>query len=180
MLTQERIRELLRHESNGNFYWLVDRNHRARAGDEAGTLHPSGAIVISVDGKIYKAHRLAWLYHNGYLPQKQIDHINRNRRDNRIENLRLVTNSQNSMNKGRHPMNKSGVKGVCWESRKKRWKAEVWKENKCHFGGYHKTIDAARIAVEKLRNELHGEYASHWCAKHQKADEVEQAGGEHG
>ena len=76
MLTQERIRELLRHESNGNFYWLVDRNHRARAGDEAGTLHPSGAIVISVDGKIYKAHRLAspCCVHHGRLKNRLPPH----------------------------------------------------------------------------------------------------------
>ena len=161
ILTKEKLLGYLHHRDSGQFTWKVTRNHKARAGDFAGTLHPNGAIVICVEGRFYKAHRLAWLYHHGELPAMQVDHINRNRQDNRIENLRLVTNSQNSMNKGRHPNNKSGIKGVFWESRKQRWKAEVWKENKSHFGGYFKCKDEAAHAARALRERLHGDYAVH-------------------
>lgn len=66
------------------------------------------------------------------------------------------------MNKGRHPKNTSGIKGVCWDRRKQMWRADVWKSGKCHFGGYFNDIAEAANAVRSLREKLHGDYASHW------------------
>jgi hypothetical protein len=82
----------------GEFLWNLPRP-KIRVGQRAGYKKKNtGYIYIEIDGKSYSAHRLAWFYVTGTFPKKQIDHINRNRSDNRYENLREATNSQNKAN----------------------------------------------------------------------------------
>jgi hypothetical protein len=99
---------------------------------------------VCVNGIYYYAHRLIWMYVHGYMPENQIDHINRNGSDNRIKNLREVTPSCNTRNTGMLKNNKSGIKGVVWNRRSKKWVARV--EVNCkslYLGMYDEKLDAA-------------------------------------
>ena len=103
VLTQDRLKELFNYsERVGEFTYKLINHSRKKAGKAAGTITSSGYIVISVDGKSYKAHRLAWLFVYGKMPVGQIDHINGDKRDNRISNLRDVPARGNSQNKKIH------------------------------------------------------------------------------
>lgn len=102
MLTLERLKELLTYDrSTGEFYWRDDRGPLAPKGSRAGTLNVGpmqGYVRICIDGKIYSAARLVWLYHHGSWPAHQVDHKDRDRANNRLENLREATPKQNMRN----------------------------------------------------------------------------------
>jgi hypothetical protein len=102
------------------------------------------------------------LYHNGYLPKfpLTVDHI-KNKNDNRIENLREADQNQQQHNKGLTKSNTSGVKGVSWNKRNEKWEAHLKFEGKKIHVGYFIDIKEAEIAVKKLREQLHGEFANH-------------------
>lgn len=112
-LTVDRLKELLRYESEtGKFFWLKT-TRVTRADGEAGSVRVIGYRGITIDGVTYYAHRLAWLYVNSEWPKRNIDHRNGDRDDNRIENLADVTSSQNSHNTMRlGPNNSTGFRGV--------------------------------------------------------------------
>lgn len=102
-LTPERLRCLLSYDQGtGLFTWLIDRGNGACAGQRAGTVdRNSGYVLVQIDGRQYRAHRLAWLYVHGRWPRPLIDHIDRNRANNRISNLREATSAINNSNTGR-------------------------------------------------------------------------------
>lgn len=125
MITQNRLRELLQYApETGEFMWRVS-HPRAKAGAIAGATDHYGYVVIRLDGHLYKAHRLAWLYVHGVWPPKNIDHINRVKNDNRMENLRLADQSINMHNVGVRVNSKSGVAGVTWRADRKKWNARI-------------------------------------------------------
>lgn len=108
--------------STGKFYWKTDRRNGAKAGTEAGftTLH--GYRSVRVYGKVYRIHRLIWLVETGMWPTGYIDHIDHNRSNNLISNLRDVTCSENNSNQ-KTPRSKSGFWGV--EKRKGRYACQL-------------------------------------------------------
>lgn len=111
---------------DGNLYWLVTRNNRVQAGSLAGTISDEGYVKVMIRKKAYHAHRIIWEMHYGKIPEgMEVDHINHDRTDNRIENLRLVTKQVNMKNKSSYSNNKSGVTGVSWHSKKKKWVAQI-------------------------------------------------------
>lgn len=111
-LTFDRLRELLYYcHETGTFTWLQTRQ-RSPEGSLAGHTNKVGYCVIGIDGKYYKAHRLAFLYMTGEWPKKQVDHINRNKSDNRWSNLRDVSNKDNQRNSGPRKTSKTGITGV--------------------------------------------------------------------
>ena len=121
MLTQAELKQLLIYDPvTGVFINRVTRNSQALIGNEAGTNHPDGYRHMKINHKCYLAHRLAWLYVHGEWPDGQIDHINGNRKDNRIENLRLVCNKQNSENPGD---NELPSHGSLWQVHEERYGA---------------------------------------------------------
>jgi len=152
-----RVLELLDYDpATGLFTWKIRRGCRP-AGAEAGTLS-YGYIRIKVDGKCYRAHRLAWLVVNGHLPD-ELDHINLIKDDNRISNLRPATSQENSRNTGRRSSNTSGFKGVCWHSRDKKWHARAQDVNgKRKFLGSFPTPEAASAAYESYASRHYGEF----------------------
>ena len=124
-ITADELRRLLTYDADtGKFYRRVTRR-RDRIGAVAGSPDAYGYTQIYVAGKMYKAHRLAWLYVYDVWPNCEIDHINRVRDDNRLCNLRLATSAQNRQNTGLSRANTSGVKGVVWHKRMSKWQAQI-------------------------------------------------------
>lgn len=129
------------------------------AGIVAGVIRSGGYLQIFIFGGHHRAHRLAWLYMTGAWPLAEIDHINLDPSDNRWENLREATHSQNGTNKRRHRDNTSGFKGVNWHKASQKWRARIMKE-KCEMSlGYFDTAEAAYAAYCEAANRLHGEFA---------------------
>lgn len=111
-------------------------------GTVAGRVHSRGYRMISIDGKEYRAHRLIFLYHHGYLPD-MLDHIDRNRLNNRIENLRESNPLDNQRNKNKQKNNTSGINGVHWDKRRRKWIASVSiKQKVIYLGGFDDINDA--------------------------------------
>lgn len=127
MLTQERLKELLDYDPlTGIFSWRVTTNNNgAKVGDIAGCDTGEGYLSIQVDGRLYLAHRLAWLYAYGDWPPTDIDHKNRVRASNQISNLRAVTRGENLQNSSLRSDNTSGVKGVHWAKERGKWAAAI-------------------------------------------------------
>jgi len=122
-------------------------------GQKVGTLNRAGYLVCAIRRKQYRVSRLIWMMHFGDIPKgKQIDHIDRNRLNNRIENLRLVTPSQNSQNRT-YRANKTGVVGVSWYSPERRWNAQIGINGRLIYLGRFKTfveaVDARKAAEQK-------------------------------
>ena len=149
MITQDELKKKLHYNLNtGIFTWLV-ANHNRKIGDEAGTLY-NGYIRICINYKRYPAHHLVWLYIYGVFPIKQLDHINHNPSDNRIENLREASQKTNSQNASKSKKNTSGFKGVSWDKEKNKWRARIRINNKnVHLGYFVCLLDAARVYDEK-------------------------------
>ncbi len=132
-----------------------------QAGSVIGSQTWQGYYAFSLFGKKCFAHRLAWLLHYGEWPSQPIDHINGIKTDNSIRNLRLCSLSQNQFNKPTQKNNTTGVKGVYWNKRDKRYVASVQFNGKKYSAGHHKDIDSAKEAVMKLREKLAGEFTNH-------------------
>ena len=159
MITQERLKELLNYnESTGEFVWIRPTSNRVKQGSVAGAVRDDACITISVDGKEYKAHRLAWLYIYGELPVREIDHKNCNPIDNRISNLRLSDRVTNNQNKGRASNNKTGYKGVYFVKRTKMFCAQININGKPKYlGSFTSAIEAYACYVAEAKK-LYGEF----------------------
>jgi hypothetical protein len=151
------------HPETGIVAWRRHAGGQSKAGKVAG--HPSktrGHVEIRLKGKIYQAHRLIWKLYYGKDPGPlEVDHINGIRHDNRISNLRLATRPQNQWNTGLSKRNTSGIKGVSYESQRKRWCAQLERNKKTIHIGYFNTIEEAAHAVCLKREELDGEWTNH-------------------
>jgi hypothetical protein len=145
----------------GLFRWRYASHNRMIAPwDVAGCPDDKGYIKITLLGKSYRAHHLAWLFMTGALPKSLIDHKNRNKSDNSWENLRQADQNQNQWNTATRIDNKSGVKGVHFCKTWNRWVALVRVNGVRHHVGRFATIEEAQKAVTEFRSKYHGEYAS--------------------
>ncbi len=144
MLTQKLLRHFLKYDPDtGHFTWRVRTSNRIKVGDVAGTVNTHGYLQTRVNGKIYRNHRLVWLYVYGYFPDGDIDHADGDRTNNRLSNLRECSRSQNLINKAIQDNNVTGVKGVCWDKAKKRWEAYAKQKGvKIRLGMYTNFEDA--------------------------------------
>ena len=145
---------------DGGLYWKVSNSNTVKIGTKAGHATKHGYRRVAFNGKQLYEHRVIFFYHYGYFP-KEIDHINGNKSDNRIENLRETTHSQNMMNVKTQKSNTSGVKGVCWDKSKKKWFARVTINNKIIHLGRFKDLELAELVVIEARNKYHKEFANH-------------------
>ena len=156
-LTAEYVNELFRYD-NGKLYWKIDKK-KMKPNDEAGRTKSNGYCEVRIDGKLYGTHRIIFLMTYGYLP-KIIDHIDGNPRNNNIENLREATHAQNMKNSKIPKHNTSGIKGVYWDARYKKWIASCYVDNvHKHVGTFDDIVEAA-IALDKFRKEFHKEFAN--------------------
>jgi hypothetical protein len=131
--------------------WRCARWNKAYAGKLASAVDvQSGYVRVFIFGKHYYAHRIVWQMVNGAIPQgMMIDHINQDKSDNRIHNLRLVSNKQNTQNATRNPRNKSGVAGVFWDKRRGNWQAKIRANDKnIYLGAFNDLSEAAAARAE--------------------------------
>jgi len=127
---------------------------RIKSGEEPGYIDKyMGYRIIYVGGVYVPAHRLAFLYVSGLIPQ-EIDHINRIRCDNRWTNLRACTRAENTKNKRLYKNSKSGITGVRWSKESKKWQAYIKVDGKMRYLGYHKTIFEAACNRISAQNNL--------------------------
>ena len=149
------LRDLVTFE-DGVFRWKRDHKYfkKIKAGDVVGSGSlKNGYRCTAIGGKQYYQHRLIWLYVHGSWPDGPIDHINGNKSDNRIENLRIATPSQNQHNR-KKTKSKSGMTGAYkhWSG---RWYSTIMVENKKHYLGMFETEEAAAKAYADAKAKLH-------------------------
>lgn len=158
----ERLRELFSYApETGIILNRTNRRGGAVAGGKAGCLRRDGYKEIRFDGKLWLAHRIAWALHFGEFPTERLDHRNGNRSDNRIANLRLATNAENSRNKGKYSNNASGHKGVSWSKQSGKWMAHIMTNGSRKHIGYFTDLNEAAAAYQASALELHGEFAKY-------------------
>jgi HNH endonuclease/AP2 domain len=155
MLTQAELKRQLHYDpETGLFTRLTSPSSNAKIGDVAGW-NSCGYIRIRLNRKMYMAHRLVWLYMFGKWPENEIDHINRNKTDNRLVNLRSVTRQKNQWNPNIRKDNTSGYIGVTWHKATKKYAASISINKKnIHLGLFH-TAEKAGQAYLKAKSELH-------------------------
>ena len=130
-----------------------------RAGDQAGAVDArNGYSRIHINGRLYLAHRIAWLYVNGEWPADEIDHIDMNRSNNRISNLREATKGENMRNKRAYSNSKTGVKGVHWHKQHRKYAATINRDGKAKHIGLFATVKDAAAAYETAAIREHGEF----------------------
>lgn len=161
MLTQQKLLECLHYDKDtGIFTRLKITSNRVKVGDVAGTYSGKGYRTVTILGKRFYEHRLAWLYVTGQMPTDQIDHIDNNRSNNAFSNLRLANNSQNRANTGIRKHNTTGFKGVAYDDRKSRkWIAQISIAGKTTYLGAYDTPEEAHAAYCKKARLIHGEFA---------------------
>lgn len=152
-LTQKRLKEILHYDPNtGIFTWIQGPMRQKQAGYK----NPAKCIDIRIFGRLRKAHRLAWLYIHGFFPENQIDHIDRNPLNNKIDNLREVSCQCNIRNCGNFINTSTAAKGVCWHKSGNKWRANIVINNKQKSLGLYVDFDNAVCA------RLAGEQACNW------------------
>lgn len=143
-LTQKRLKDVLCYGRKSGIFTQKIPNGRVKIGDPAGYIAKSGYHYICIDYKSYRSNRLAWLYENGYLPEEsEIDHKDRIKHHNWIDNLRLFNSQCNNRNKGPTICNTSGIVGVRFEEHRNKWRADIKVDKKSiTLGRFENKIDA--------------------------------------
>lgn len=150
-ITSDEVLQLIEPNfATGKLYWKVRRGGPAVKGGEVGSLVGS-YMKVKLKGKSYPVHRIIWLLANGNHADRFIDHINGDRLDNRLCNLRLVTKAENAKNRRTTKGSKSGLNGVVWRNDTSKWRAFIrWNNRLEHLGSYEDFFEAvcARKSAE--------------------------------
>lgn len=150
MITQETLQE--------NFDYIDGNLFFKKNNKQAGTIHHTGYRAIIFRRKWYLAHRLVWLLHHGYLPP-MLDHIDGNKLNNNIHNLRVATPTQNQQNRKVPSNNKTGVKGLSFCKISKKWKCQITINKKIVYLGLYKDFAKAVNIINRARADAHGDFA---------------------
>jgi hypothetical protein len=154
-ITQEELKSKLYYDSDtGIFTWI-------KSNKIAGYSREDGYSFIRLPNKLYRTHKLAWLYMYGKISKKEIDHIDGNPKNNAINNLRLCTSSQNKYNTKLRKDNTIGIKGVYWYKKSQKWHVKLnYNKKHLHLGYFQDFFEACCIIIS-ARNKLHKEFANH-------------------
>jgi hypothetical protein len=157
----QKMREFISYNpDSGVMTWKKVLSNRTKPGALCGAnIDSKGYGRVCFDGKQYRAHRVVWALFYGEAPDQQIDHINGNRLDNRIANLRLASNAQNSRNCRLSKNNTSGVTGISYHSKAKKWMAQIMLSRKNNYLGLFNTKEEAIAARKKAETQYFGQFA---------------------
>lgn len=159
-VTQKQIFELFVYHSDGYLLWAVNRK-RARIGNKVGTVHPCGYLRTRVNGKLELNHRLIYMLHHGFVSMF-IDHIDGNKLNNKIENLRLASNVENQQNAKLKVTNTSGFKNVSFCPQTKKWAVKIRVCGKNKTIGRYEDVELANLVAQESRAKYHGEFARNY------------------
>ena len=160
VLSSRYVKSLLTLEpETGHLLWRYTRGSKALCGQRAGWIDKDGYRRLRIDGQAYAAHRIVWLIVNGSFPNGEIDHINGVRDDNRIENLRVATRSQNQANRKKNSRGSTGIKGVHFHRRHRKFQAHIGVDGKKIHLGMFATADEARLVYEDAAKKHFGGFA---------------------
>lgn len=151
ILTQDRLRYLFTYDSDIGLFTRNVNINNVKSGTIAGSPSNKGYMRIMADGVRYLSHRLAWLYVYGEFPADQIDHVNGNKADNRLSNLRQATNGENLQNY----KNRKGTLGTYYHKQFKRWGAQIGKDYRRIHLGLFDTQAEAHDAYTRAKQEIH-------------------------
>lgn len=150
------VRQVLDHDPfTGRLTWKQSLSPRVRVGDVAGLVGCHGYRRVRLCGKEYRAHRLCWFHYYGRWPDDCLDHVNGNRDDNRLANLRECSQAQNLQNKGLDRRNKSGFTGVYWDEKRGKYFAQITASRKTRSLGRFDTAEQAAAAHAAAKAQLH-------------------------
>lgn len=157
-ISQDELKNVLSYcPFRGEFTWINPSNNRM-TGKRAGSVSSTGRRHIKIGNKFYKEHRLAWLYVYGVMPGMDIDHIDRNPLNNRIQNLRLATKTQNCYNREKPSRGHNSVKGVQFEPRSGNWVSYgSYQKKRIHIGTFE-SIELAELVSSEFREKYHGDF----------------------
>ena len=157
-ITQNELLELFEYR-DGVLYWKINTK-RMKAGDVAGRTVKDGYRQMCINGCRPLLHQVVFKMFYGYIP-KLIDHIDKNTTNNRIENLRPATKSQNRYNSKLNSNNKSGIKGVYWHKSFNKWIARASVNGKQKYLGCFDDLELADLVAQEARDKYHGAFANH-------------------
>jgi hypothetical protein len=158
MITQLELKEVLHYNQDTGIFTWINPVRKTMLNVIAGTMSHERYVVIKINKKTYRAHRLAWLYVYGNFPSSILDHINGIKSDNKINNLRKATSQQNNFNRKNESINTSGHKGVHWETAREIWKAVITINNRHIYLGRYKHKQEAINAYLTSAKKYHGEF----------------------
>lgn len=159
MLTKDKLHELFEYK-DGVLYWRVDMHPNKVAGNPVGSITKSGYLETKVYGAPYKVHRLIWSLHFDSNPE-MIDHIDGNKTNNDIHNLRESTRSENGFNQKLRKDSTSGIKGVTWNKQSRKWLVQCQVNKRKMYFGIYEDLELAELVAVEARNKYHGEFARH-------------------
>lgn len=161
-LTIYRLKQVLGfNPDTGTFTWKIALSNNTAVGAIAGYQRKGGYLVINIDGRSYVAQRLVWFYVTEEWPLDELDHRDLNKGNNRFENLRPASHSNNAANCHRRKDNTSGHKGVSFDKRRGKWAAYINCNGARHSLGYHDSAIVAGSAYCVAADRLFGEFARH-------------------
>jgi len=158
MVTQELLHSLFEYK-DGFLIRKTTTSHNAKEGDVIQSVEPRGYVVVLIKGKSYKVHRLVFFMHYGYFPEK-IDHIDCNKTNNKIENLRPATHTQNLQNRPKYKNNTSGLKGVSFHRRTSKWQASIRIAGKQKYLGIYERKEDAYLVYCEACKKHHGSFSN--------------------
>ena len=158
MLTQERVKELFDYKDGQLIRKVTINNNKAKKGHIVERKHNGGYLCVSIDGITYLVHRVVFLWHHGYIPEF-IDHKDGSRSNNKINNLRECTASQNQRNSKIGKNNTSGVKGDSWDKINNKWVVRITVGGKYKNFGRHDDLELAQLIADHARDKYHQEFA---------------------
>ena len=156
-LMQENLLDIFEYK-DGELYFKKRLGSRTKMNEPSGNIYNTGYKRVHLLGKKYYIHRLIWLYHNGYMPEF-IDHIDGNKLNNKIENLRACSKSQNGFNQKPRKNNTSGVKNLYWSSHFKKWLVKLQINNVVKHIGYFVDKELAELVAIEAMDKFHGNFA---------------------
>ena len=160
MISYKRVRELFDYNpETGVVVRRLTTSPRAMSGMVVGCLDHRGYLLVNIDRRLYKLHRVVWLWMTGSWPEGDIDHCDRDSSNNRWGNLRDSTKSQNLSNRTKQSNNTSGFKGVYWNAQKCKWHAKIALNRKDIHLGFFDAIEDAHVAYCVAAKKYHGEFS---------------------